>query len=187
MNNMSFDILRSEPTRQPKAVTASFVGNRDACDIASSPYRFIAPTMQQLQQCILVNIELLQWLTLDARNDAGDEPARLTHLNNCDKRGIWVQRDEASAKVVPLRHELLHYWVRDSERQMQSSRRSPHSISLNRACRDHCPGVSATLTTTAFDRSSLRWLGISDLIAEPEGPTSISHKVARRRMDGRRS
>jgi hypothetical protein len=25
------------------------------------------------------------------------------------------------------------------------------------------------LTTTAFDRSSSRWLGISDLIAEPEG------------------
>src|ERR1700726_3965195 len=34
-----------------------------------------------------------------------------------------------------------------------------------------CPGVSATLTTTAFDRSSSRWLGISDLIAEPEGPS----------------
>src|SRR5207247_7135893 len=28
----------------------------------------------------------------------------------------------------------------------------------------------ATLTTTAFARSSLRWLGIDDLIAEPEGP-----------------
>jgi hypothetical protein len=32
--------------------------------------------------------------------------------------------------------------------------------SLNRACRDHRPGVSATLTTTDLDRSSLRWLGI---------------------------
>jgi hypothetical protein len=39
--------------------------------------------------------------------------------------------------------------------------------SLDLACRDHCPDVSATLTTTAFDRSSSRWLGISDLIAEP--------------------
>jgi hypothetical protein len=28
------------------------------------------------------------------------------------------------------------------------------------ACRDHRPDVSAKLTTTAFDRSSLRWLGI---------------------------
>ena len=34
------------------------------------------------------------------------------------------------------------------------------------ACRDHSPDVSATLTTTAFDRSSSRWLGSSDLIAE---------------------
>jgi hypothetical protein len=33
--------------------------------------------------------------------------------------------------------------------------------SLDLACRDHRPGVSATLTTTAFNRSSLRWLAIS--------------------------
>src|SRR5208282_1363507 len=33
--------------------------------------------------------------------------------------------------------------------------------SLDHACRDHRPGVSATLTTTAFSRSSLRWLEIS--------------------------
>src|ERR1022692_3256554 len=32
-------------------------------------------------------------------------------------------------------------------------------------------------------KSGLRWLGISDLIAEPEGPTFISHKVARSRLD----
>src|SRR5208282_6682563 len=33
--------------------------------------------------------------------------------------------------------------------------------SLDHACRDHCPGVSATLTTTALDRGSLRRLEIS--------------------------
>jgi len=41
--------------------------------------------------------------------------------------------------------------------------------------------------TTAFDRGSLWWLGISDLIAEPEGPTFISSTVTRRRLDGRYS
>src|ERR1700738_3058683 len=55
--------------------------------------------------------------------------------------------------------------------------------SLNRTCRDHRPSVSAALTTVAFDQSGLRWLGISDLIAEPEGPTFISYKVARSRLD----
>ena len=35
----------------------------------------------------------------------------------------------------------------------------------------------------SFDQSGPRWLGISDLIAEPEGPTFISYKVARSRLD----
>ena len=59
--------------------------------------------------------------------------------------------------------------------------------SLDRACRSHSPDVSVTLTTTAFDRSSSRWLGISDLIAEPEGPSFISRTVARNRLDRLRS
>src|SRR6266852_9525153 len=46
---------------------------------------------------------------------------------------------------------------------------------------------SATFTTIAFDDSSSRWLGISDLIAEPEGPSFISRTVAYRRVDRRYS
>jgi hypothetical protein len=46
---------------------------------------------------------------------------------------------------------------------------------------------SAALTTMAFDQSGLRWLGIGDLIAEPEGPTFFSYKVARSRLDRLRS
>jgi len=37
----------------------------------------------------------------------------------------------------------------------------------------------------AFDHSRSRWLGINDLIAEPEGPSFISSTVARRRVDRR--
>ena len=55
--------------------------------------------------------------------------------------------------------------------------------SLNHTCRDHCPDVSAALTTVAFDQSVLRWLGISVLIAESEGPAFISYKVARSRLN----
>jgi hypothetical protein len=39
------------------------------------------------------------------------------------------------------------------------------------------------LTTMAFVQSGPRWLGISDLIAEPEGPTFISYRVARGRLN----
>src|SRR5262245_18410051 len=51
-------------------------------------------------------------------------------------------------------------------------------------CRVHRSDVSASLTTT-FDRSSLRWLEISDLIADLEGPSFISRTVAHRRLDRR--
>ena len=34
-----------------------------------------------------------------------------------------------------------------------------------------------------FQKWSSRWLGIGDLIAEPEGPSFISSTVARRRVD----
>jgi hypothetical protein len=47
------------------------------------------------------------------------------------------------------------------------------------------PDLSVMLTTTALDRSSSRWLGIGDLIAEPEGPSFISNTVAQRRVDRR--
>src|SRR4030095_13125454 len=45
--------------------------------------------------------------------------------------------------------------------------------SLDHTCRDHRPDFSATLTTTDFDRSSLRWLGFSDLIAESPNPKGL--------------
>jgi hypothetical protein len=43
------------------------------------------------------------------------------------------------------------------------------------------PTFPAALTTVAFDQSGPRWFG--DVIAEPEGPTFISYKVARNRLD----
>src|SRR6267143_3581032 len=55
--------------------------------------------------------------------------------------------------------------------------------SLNLACRNLVPAFPQRSPAIAFDDSSLRWLGISDLIAEPEGPTFISYKVARSRLD----
>ena len=72
---------------------------------------------------------------------------------------------------------------RDRINSSGASWTSPSPTSLNRTCRDHCPEVSAALTTVGFDQSGSRWLGTSDLIAEPEGPTFISYKVARSRLD----
>ena len=47
--------------------------------------------MQQLQQCALVDRELLQRLALDARHDAGDEPARQAQFDNGDQRAVRIE------------------------------------------------------------------------------------------------
>src|SRR5216683_1296566 len=87
-----------------------------------------------------------------------------------------IHRTDPEGRVNPrFRHHLIRF------RHFIDG--SLALASLNRTCRDRCPDFSAALTTMAFDQSGLRWLGISDLIAEPEGPTFISYKVARRRLD----
>src|ERR1700692_2539042 len=87
-----------------------------------------------------------------------------------------IHRTDPEGRVNPrFRHRLIRF------RHFIDG--SLALASLKRACRDHSPDVSAALTTVAFDQSGPRWLGISDLIAEPEGPTFISYKVARSRLD----
>lgn len=87
-----------------------------------------------------------------------------------------IARADLAGRVIPrFRHHLIRF------RRFVGS--SLALTSLDRACRNHCPDVSVTLTTKAFDRSSSRWLGISDLIAEPEGPYFISRTVVHSRVD----
>ena len=53
-----------------EAVAASLIGDDHALNIASSPVRFIPPTLQQLQQGFLVGIKLLKRLAFDAGTTA---------------------------------------------------------------------------------------------------------------------
>src|SRR6516225_4229285 len=55
VNDIGLDAARLEPARQPEAVTASLEGDRSALDPASCLLRFLSPSMQQLQQCALVD------------------------------------------------------------------------------------------------------------------------------------
>jgi hypothetical protein len=64
--------------------------------------------MQQLQQCSLIDGELLQRLTLDARYNARNEPARVAHFNHGNHRAVWFEGGEASAQVIQLLHGALH-------------------------------------------------------------------------------
>jgi hypothetical protein len=60
--------------------------------------------MQDGKQPFWARLQLLVRLTLNTRNDAANEPARLAQLDDGNDRGILVQGDEGPAQVVRLGH-----------------------------------------------------------------------------------
>ena len=73
-----------EPARQPEAVPAGLEGDGNAVDLVPCLLRFRSPSIEQLQQFVLVGLELLQRLALHARYDPGDKPALLAQLDHGD-------------------------------------------------------------------------------------------------------
>src|SRR6516165_7226494 len=60
--------------------------------------------MQQGKQPLWVRLQLFARLTLNAGEDAANQPARLAHLDDGNDRAILVQGDEGPAQVVRLGH-----------------------------------------------------------------------------------
>jgi hypothetical protein len=104
MDHVSLDTTRRKPARQPKAVAAGFEGNRNPGDGAAGPDRLIPPAMQQAKEPFWARLELFARLTLNPGKHAGNQPARLAHLNDGYDRAILVQGDEGPAQVVRLGH-----------------------------------------------------------------------------------
>src|SRR5438552_16677187 len=104
MDHVSLDPTRRKPARQPEAVAAGFEANRNPRDIPAGPDRFILPAMQHGKQPFWARLQLLARLTLNPGKHAGNEPARLAHLDDGYDRAILVQGDEGSAQVVRLGH-----------------------------------------------------------------------------------
>src|ERR1700730_4321061 len=127
MDHVSLYSTRRKPARQPKPVAAGFEGNRNPRDRAAGPGRFILPAMQQAKQTFWVRLQLLARLTLNSGKHAGNEPARLAHLDDGYDRAILVQGDEGPAQVVRLGHRGTPSL--DAATKLPCPRRPPHSIS----------------------------------------------------------
>src|SRR4051812_40571553 len=104
MDHVRFHPTCLEPPRQPEAVAAGFKGKRNPRDRAPSPDHLIPPAMQHCKQPFWARLELLARLTLNPGKHAGNEPARLAHLEDGNDRAILVQGDEGPAQVVRLGH-----------------------------------------------------------------------------------
>jgi len=104
MDHVCLDPTHRKPARQPKAVAAGFEGKRNPRDRAAGPDCLVALAMQQGKQPFWAGLQPLAWLTLNTRNYAANQPARLAHLDDGNDRAILVQGDEGPAQVVRLGH-----------------------------------------------------------------------------------
>jgi hypothetical protein len=134
MDHVSLDATRRKPARQPEAVAAGFEGKRNPRDCAPGPDRLILPALQQGEPPFWARLQLLARLTLNPGKHAGNEPARLAHLDNGYDRAILISGDEGPAQVVRLGHSGTPS-VRCSE--VAIPRRPPHSVSRSLERRTH--------------------------------------------------
>src|SRR5437763_2464599 len=105
MDHVRLHLARLKPARQPEAVATGFEGQCNPRDLAAGLDRLIAPAMQQGKQPFWARLQLLARLTLNAGKHAGNQPARLAHLDHGNDRAILVQGDEGPAQVVRLGHQ----------------------------------------------------------------------------------
>ena len=104
VDDMHLDPARAQPSRQPEAVAASLVRDRDPGNRAPGPGRFVLPTQQQSEQGLLVRVQLLQRPAVDTWNGPGDQPTRLAQLDHGDQRVVLLERDKGPAQIVRLGH-----------------------------------------------------------------------------------
>jgi hypothetical protein len=121
-----FDAVRPQPTGQPEAVAPCLEGDRDPVDGAASLPSLLAPAMQPPQPPRLAWFELLCRVPLDPRNNAGDERARLVHLDHRNQCVILVESGERPVHVIWLRHGAPRRLF--AATMMPFSRCSPHII-----------------------------------------------------------
>src|SRR5271166_3063556 len=70
MDDMRLDPASNEPARQPEAVAASLIGQRDTANQPASTHRLVPPPLDQSQQCRRIWLQFLQRLALNAGNSA---------------------------------------------------------------------------------------------------------------------
>jgi hypothetical protein len=127
MDDMGLDPVPGQPSCQPEPVTPSFEANSDACNGATAPGCLVTPAVQHAQQVRFVRRDLLQRLALDPRDGPGNQPARLTELDDSNQRGGLFEGDEGPAQIVLLGHQTLHSALITAA-MVSVPRRLPHSF-----------------------------------------------------------
>src|SRR5438034_8960480 len=179
MDDVRLDPTRLKPARQPKAVAAGLESNRNARDSAAGPDRLIPPAMQHGKQPFWARLQLLARLTFYAGKHAGNEAARLAHLDDGYDRAILVQGDEGSAQSLPRRRPGSFGWGIAALHRLNAAtklpfpRRPPHSVSRSPTrstpLRDCAFRVSGSSRPSGLDPAKIAGFAVPILVAAEPG------------------
>ena len=118
---------RPKPARQPEAVSTGFEGKRNPRDLAAGPNRLIPPAMQDGKQPFWARLQLLVRLTLNTRNYAANEPARLLSSTTAMIVVFWFRATRDLLKSFGWGIAALHRL--HAATKLPFPRRPPHRIS----------------------------------------------------------
>ena len=102
VDDIGLDAACPQPARQPEAVAARLVGNRDPSDRSAGLGRLVAPAMQQRQQRTSSAASFFSGWRSTPGTIAGDQPARLAHLNDRDQQGAVAESEPPPDWWTPL-------------------------------------------------------------------------------------
>jgi hypothetical protein len=91
MDDVRLDLAGPQPARQPEAIASRLIRDDDAFYRAFGSAGFAAPTVQEIEQCLWLSIELLERLAFDLGNNCRHKPLRLAHLDHCDQCVILLE------------------------------------------------------------------------------------------------
>src|SRR5258707_2315433 len=80
MDHVGINAASQQPTGQPKTIPSGLIRDRNPRDLLPRLDGLVTPTIQKLQQLFWIRRNLLQRFAIDARDHAGDEPARESHF-----------------------------------------------------------------------------------------------------------
>src|SRR5260221_14198342 len=88
MDHVGSNAASPQPTGQPKTTPSGLIRDRNPRDLPPRLDGLVTPTIQKLQQLFRIRSNLLQRFAIDARDHAGDEPARESHFYRSEERRV---------------------------------------------------------------------------------------------------
>src|SRR5260221_284202 len=104
MDDMRLDPASSEPARQPEAVAASLIGQRNPAAPTDVKLRLVPPTLRLRSLGRPTRLPPPKRLAVEGATTAAARPIAFAHLDDHYQGRDQIKRGQASAEIIDLGH-----------------------------------------------------------------------------------